>query len=106
MFNIDDIERRHDEARSQIEATVMNGLCEAINQSGLPPLAVLRLAAQAIGSIYRDVAEAHSGPEACTCGWQPHEGSDIDLLCMALMTACRRERCRNDLKRMKVVGSA
>ncbi len=100
-----EVERRHDEAEAHIRATVMNELCEVMQRAGLPPMAVLRLAAQAIGTIYREMAAAHSGIDPCPCGWRPHPVADVEMLGMALMTACERHR-GGDLRLMRAAGSA
>ena len=99
------IERHHDEAEAHIRTTVMNELCEVMHRAGLPPMAVLRLAARSIGMIYREMAEAHSGVDPCPCGWRPHQANDVELLGMALMTACEGSRT-DDLRQMRVAGSA
>ena len=101
----DELERRQDEAEAHIRATMMKELCEAMGASGLPPLAVLRLAARAIGSIYREMAEAHIGIGACQCGWRPRDAHDAELLTTALLAACRA-RPHDDLRIMQVAGSA
>lgn len=54
-----EIERRHDEAEAHIRATMMNELCEVMHRTDLPPMALLRLAARSVGSIYREMADAH-----------------------------------------------
>lgn len=100
-----EIERRHDEAEAHIRATVMNELCEVMRRAGLSPMAVLRLAARSIGTIYREMAEAHSGMDPCSCGWRPHPASDVELLGMALMTACEQRRAA-DLRLMRVADNA
>lgn len=99
-----EIERRQDEAEARIRAVIMKELCEAMHATNLPPLAVLRLAARSIGSIYREMADAHLGFDRCVCGWQPN-ATDVELLCMALMTACTQRRT-TDLRLMRVEGSA
>ncbi|WP_195176283.1 hypothetical protein [Mesorhizobium sp. INR15] len=100
-----EVERRHEEAEAHIRKTIMNEFCEIMHKSGLPPMAVMRLAARSIGMIYREVADAHSGPEACPCGWRPNEVVDVEVLGMALMTAC--ERCQvRDLRHMRIAGTA
>ena len=55
-------------------------------------MAALRLAARSIGMICREMADAHSGIEPCPCGWQPHPATDVELLGMALLTACEQPR--------------
>lgn len=105
MSQRNEIEDCQEDAEAHIRATIMKEFCEVIQKTGLPPMAVMRLAALSLGSIYREVADAHSGCDPCPCGWRPHEGSDIDLLCTALLTACRR-RCNDDLRQMRVAGTA
>lgn len=100
-----EVERRHDEAEAHIRATIMNELGEVMQKTGLPPMAVLRLAARSIGTIYREMADAHSGVDPCPCGWNPHEASEIDVLAMALVTACERRQVA-DLGLMRVAGTA
>lgn len=100
-----EIERRSEEARAHIRATIMNEFCDVMHKTGLPPMTVMRLAAQAIGSIYREVADVHTGPTACSCGWHPCNGSDMELLSAALKSAC--QRCgSDDLRQMRVIGNA
>ncbi|KQZ82846.1 hypothetical protein ASD64_07855 [Mesorhizobium sp. Root157] len=100
-----EIERRHEEAQAHIRATIMTEFCHVMSRSGLPPMAVMRLAAQAVGSIYREIAETHSGPNACPCNWSPNERTDIDVLCTALMAAIRFKPVQ-DLRAMRPAGSA
>ena len=47
-------------------------------------MAVLELAAVALGAIYREAVMAHAGPNGCPCGWQPEEDADIESLRTAL----------------------
>lgn len=100
-----EIERRNEEAEAHIRATVMNDLCAVMDKTKLPPMALLRLAVRSIGEIYRDMADAHSGIEPCPCGWRPHRETDIEVLTMALITACGRCPVA-DLRRMPVAGTA
>lgn len=100
-----EIERSHDEAEAHIRTTMMNALCDVMDRTGLPPMAVLRLAARSIGTIYREMADAHGGVDPCTCGWRPHEAVEIDVLVAALATACERRRT-GDLRLMRIAGTA
>ncbi len=100
-----EIERRHDEAEAHVRTMMMNELCDVMQRTNLPPMAVLRLAARSIGTIYRELAAAHCGIDPCPCGWRPHPATDVELLGMALMTACEQPRTA-DLRQMRVVGSA
>ncbi len=103
-FSSDD-ERRHEEAQAHIRATIMNEFGEVMRRTGLPPMVVMRLAAQAVGAIYRESAAAHSGSDACPCGWCPHERADVDVLCSALTAACTRQPVR-DLRLLRIAGTA
>lgn len=106
MAHLDDHDRRADEAEAILRTAIMNGFSDAMRKSGLPPMVVLRLAARAVGSVYREAADAHSGPHACGCGWCPQDGADVDLLCSALLSAATRRRHRRDLAAMQVAGRA
>jgi len=98
-------ERRREEAEAHIRATIINELCQVMEKTGLPPMAVLRLAAQSVGSIYREMADAHGGINPCPCGWHPHHASDVETLNMALLRACERYRM-HDLRQMRIAGTA
>ncbi|WEX11991.1 hypothetical protein [Chelativorans sp. AA-79] len=98
-------ESRREEAEAHFRMALANEFCHVIDRTGLPPMAVLQLAAQAIGSIYSEAAEAHSRIDACPCGWRPHPTSDTEILAMALVSACRK-RDRQDLGSMRVAGTA
>ncbi len=100
-----EVERRHDEAEAHIRATVMNEICEIMHRAGLPPMAALRLAARSVGTIYREMAAAHSGIDPCPRGWRPHPATDVEMLGMALMTACEGHKS-GDLRLMRAAGNA
>lgn len=105
LTNMVEIERRQDEAQEHLRITIMNEFCRIMGRSGLPPMAVMRLAARAVGEVYREVADSHSGPNACPCNWRPNERADTDMLCTALMAAIRY-RPVADLRTMRIAGSA
>ncbi len=96
---------RRQTAREQLQETMTREICEIINRTGLPPVEVLRLAAQAIGSFYREAARMHSDPTACECGWRPQHPLDMDKMSAALRSACRDD-AENDLESMPVLGRA
>lgn len=99
-------ERRQDQAREHIRATIMNEFCEIMRKTGLPPMAVMRLAAQSVGAVYRDVAASHRGIEPCPCGWQPVEASDIEVMISALRCAARPVAPATGLAAMRAAGNA
>src|SRR6218665_3488418 len=75
-------EERDALARRQL---VMRIFRELLQATRLPPMVVLEYAAAAVGSVYCEVAEAHTWPQACPCGWQPDETADITCLQEALL---------------------
>ena len=42
-------------------------------------------------SVYREVADAHTWPHACPCGWEPSELTDIATLQQALQNEAMAE---------------
>jgi len=99
-----EIERCHEEAEAHMRTMLMHGLCAIMRRTGLPPMAVLRLAARSVGSAYREMADAHCGLEPCACGWCPQQTADLEVLIMALMSAGRPHL--HDLAAMQAAGSA
>lgn len=102
---LDEIDDRADEAQARFKAALMNAFGETLRAADMPPMAVLRLAALAMGSVYREIADAHTCAPGCPCGWKPQQSLDVELLCSALMSECRR-RSRPDLQTMPVAGTA
>lgn len=64
---------------------VMRTFCDLLHATRLPPMTVLEYAAAAVGSVYREVADVHTWPNACPCGWQADEIGDISALQSALV---------------------
>lgn len=94
-------ERDAEAVRMLITRTFM----EALRQTELAPMDVLEYAVTAIGLVYRDVAEAHTPPRWCPCGWQPDILRDIAILKSALAAAALPEM-ESNLARAEVVGHA
>lgn len=91
--------------RDRLRQKMVDGFCEVLGETGLPPMTVLRLAAEAFGSVYREVADAHRGSEACPCGWRPDEARDVEVLRKAMQAACSRAPVP-DLVSMRPRGNA
>jgi hypothetical protein len=68
------------------------------------PMTVMRLAAAAVGSIYKEVADEHRSG-ACPCGWQPNPGADVEAL-QAALAATTKTIPLSDLRVVQVVGRA
>lgn len=84
---------------------VMRTFCDLLQQTRLPPMRVLEYAAAAVGSVYREVADAHTPPDACPCGWHPDEAGDILALQHALLGEARPAG-RHQLATAPVMGHA
>jgi hypothetical protein len=94
-----------DEARAEIRQALMSAFCGALHGTRLSPLAVLELAAEAIGSVYREVADAHLGEAPCPCGWNPSLAEDLAALQASLALSVTPPP-GIDLARAEVAGRA
>ncbi|MGO4285414.1 hypothetical protein AB4Y99_14470 [Bosea sp. TAB14] len=92
-------------AGRDIREAMMAAFCAALQGTRLPPLALVELTAEALGSIYREVADAHCGNRPCPCGWQPCPAADLEALQAALKRGAALSR-HPDLARMAVAGRA
>ncbi len=90
-------------AREKMRQAVLCAFCHVVQTTGLKPMAVLSLAASAIGSIYKDVATAHVCNDDCPCGWQPQTAPDIEALQRAIAAEAKQH---TDLRWLKVAGKA
>ena len=93
------------DARAELRQLVMAAFCGVLHESRLSPQAVLELAAEAIGSVYREVADAHIGDTSCPCGWQPEPAADIAAL-QAALARVAAARPGFDLAQVEVAGRA
>lgn len=94
-----------DDARAEIRQAVMNAFCGVLHGSRLSPMAVLELAAEAVGSVYREVADAHLGDHPCPCGWNPSPAADLAALQASLALSVASPP-GIDLARAEVAGRA
>lgn len=94
-----------DQARAEIRQALMNAFCGVLHGLRLSPMAVLELAAEAVGSVYREVADAHLGDHPCPCGWIPSPAQDLAVMqaSLALMVT---PPAGIDLARAEVAGRA
>ncbi len=83
----------------------MTAFCAALRDTRLPPLTLIELAAAAVGSVYREVADAHCGDQPCPCGWHPRLREDLEALQAALALSAAPVP-QGDLARMPVLGRA
>ncbi|CAH1688844.1 conserved hypothetical protein [Hyphomicrobiales bacterium] len=90
---------------AELHQAVMTAFCNVLHGSRLPPMTVLSMAAEALGSVYREIHDAHRGDNACPCGWQPDPQADNAILQTALaMTA--QILPQPDLRQMRMAGRA
>jgi hypothetical protein len=94
-----------DETRLRIRQVVMGALCETLARSRLPPMTVMGFLAEAVGSAYRELADAHDDEDACTCGWRPTPADDVEAL-QAAMAARAGCRCHRGLLHVPAAGRA
>ena len=91
--------------QAEMRRSIVAAFCKAINEGGFPPMTVMGLAATAIGSIYREVADQHRSGGSCPCGWQPDPDADLELLQAALAIAMQASSLP-DLRVVQVAGCA
>lgn len=96
----------HNEAaRAELHRSIMAAFSKMLHANRLPPMTVMTLAAAAIGSIYKEVADAHRCHDACACGWQPDPSADVRALQTAL-AATTQAFPPSDLRIVQVAGRA
>jgi hypothetical protein len=90
--------------QADLDRVLMMAFGRALDVSGLMPMAVMNVMANAFGTLYRQIAEHHQN-QLCPCGWQPASTQDIELLKSALEAAATPERA-DKLLTMSVLGRA
>lgn len=91
------------QASAHMANSIRHAFCATVNASGLPPMAVLELAAMALGAIYKEAAAAHRGANGCPCGWHPDETADLEALRQALGIAASVDT-HMDLRTVAALG--
>jgi hypothetical protein len=92
-------------ALDQMKRSVRVAFCGIMQSTRLPPMAALSLAATAVGLLYLEVAAAHSGDNACPCGWEPCNAADLEALQTSLALATKPHRPA-DFREVQVEGHA
>ncbi len=100
----------HDEeaaAREKMREAILCAFCHVMQTTRLRPMKVLRLAAMAVGTIYRDVATAHERARTCPCGWEPC-ADDVEALQTAIAATAKPTPAKptTDLRWLKIAGKA
>jgi hypothetical protein len=92
-------------AGAEMHRSIMTAFCDVLRSSQLPPMTVMKLAASALGAVYKEVADQHRSDGVCPCGWQPNRRMDIADL-QAALAASMEAIPPVDLRIMQVVGRA
>jgi len=87
-----------------VRAALMASYSGALASTRMSPLEALECMAAALGSIYREVADAHIDPQGCRCGWQPHDMLDMVALEQALAANGARDDDLFDLRSIAPAG--
>lgn len=89
----------------ELRDAFMTAFCTVLHDTQMMPMQVMAMAAAAMGSIYREVADAHLVGDACPCGWQPRTAEDVAEL-QALLAASAGAVTAFDLRNAVVAGQA
>lgn len=100
-----DIEEEIAAARDHMRRAIMTAFCGIMRTRQFQPMTALSFAAMAVGSIYREIADAHCDDRQCPCGWEPCRATDIEALLTALATTAQPEP-GIDLRLVEAAGKA
>ena len=89
----------------QLDEALRRAFWQSLNRAPLPAMSALEVAARVVGALYRQVAQAHEGPNGCRCGWEPDPDCDLIVL-EANLAAALLQPPEPDLARMTVLGRA
>jgi hypothetical protein len=92
-------------AGAEMHRSIMTAFCDVLRTTRLPPMAVMSLAASALGTVYKEVADQHRSDGACPCGWKPNLPGDVEAL-QAALAATTKAIPPADLRVMQAVGRA
>jgi hypothetical protein len=95
----------NESAGAEMHRSIMTTFCEILRTTQLPPMTVMKLAASALGTVYREVADQHGADASCPCGWKPNLRADVEAL-QAALAAKTLAAPPPDLRAMQVVGRA
>lgn len=90
---------------AHLDEALRRAFCQSLNRAPLPALSALEVAARVVGALYRQVAQAHEGPQGCRCGWEPDPDCDLIVL-EANLAAALMQPPEPDLARMIPLGRA
>lgn len=99
------LDPHNDHVRAELHRAIMATIWQVLRATRLPPMTVMSLAAGAVGSIYREVADEHRSDDTCPCGWKPNPQADVEALQAALATMTEAIPLP-DLRTVQVAGRA
>ncbi|MDB5648361.1 MAG: hypothetical protein JWQ05_4030 [Methylobacterium sp.] len=88
-----------------LDEALRRAFWQSLNRAPLPAMSALEVAARVVGALYRQVAQAHEGPNGCRCGWEPDPDCDLIVL-EANLAAALLQPPEPDLARMVALGRA
>ena len=93
-------------AFADMRSAMMASYAAALGSTRMTPLEALQCMAAALGSIYREVADAHLDPHGCPCGWKPLELLDLVAMEQAIAAHAAQEDVAGpfDLRSLLPVG--
>ena len=94
-----------EEIKYRLYQSVRTAICEALHSSNLPPITVMSFAAAAVGSAYKEIADAHCGTAPCPCGWHPSRTEDVQLM-QAMLAEVAETLAVTDLRIVQIAGRA
>ena len=92
-------------AGTEMHRSIMTAFCDVLRTTQLPPMTVMSLAAAALGTVYKEVADQHRSDGGCPCGWKPNLHADVGAL-QAALAATIQAIPPADLRAMQAVGRA
>jgi hypothetical protein len=90
---------------AEMHRSIMTAFCDVLRATQLSPMTVMSLAASALGTVYREVADQHRSDGGCPCGWEPNLRADVEAL-QAALAATTQAAPSVDLRVMQAVGRA
>ncbi|KQP61658.1 hypothetical protein ASG40_04270 [Methylobacterium sp. Leaf399] len=91
--------------RADLDEAIRRAFWTVLHRGPLPPMDALQVAARTIGTLYRQMAQAHDGPGGCACGWEPDPDGDLVVL-EAQLAAALLQPPSQDLAQMATMGQA
>ncbi|MCJ2034078.1 hypothetical protein MKK54_07615 [Methylobacterium sp. J-068] len=88
-----------------LDEALRRAFWQSLHRAPLPAMSALEVAARVVGALYRQVAQAHEGPNGCRCGWEPDPDCDLIVL-EANLAAALLQPPEPDLARMVALGRA